>query len=110
MDSPGCAVKWLRPLIYLLAAGALYRLWPARRILEWALLGLAILMVWTHANLRAAIKARRSADLAVAINKGLGAPESGRGSTPAVRFWLQVNILISAIVLALSLWAIAVSG
>ena len=102
-------MKWLRPLIYALTAFALYRFWPARGGLWWGLLGSAILMSWTHATLSAAIKGRRSVDLAVAVNPRLEAPKSGHGSTQAVRFWLQVNVVISAIALALSIWAIVVS-
>jgi len=99
-------MKWFRPLIYALAAFVLYRGWPGRHLLWWGLLASTILMSWTHAILSGAMKRRRSVDLAVAVNPRLEAPKSGHGSTQAVRFWLQVNVLISVIALALSIWAI----
>jgi hypothetical protein len=100
-------VKWLlRCLIYALAALALYRLWPFRGLLWWALLASAILMAWTAATLRTAVSDRASVDLAVAINPGLAAHKSEYGSTQVVRFWLAVNVITSAVTLALSTWVL----
>jgi hypothetical protein len=109
MENREARVKWLRPLIYVLAAFALYRCWPARGVLWWALLCSAVLMAWSHATLSAEIKERRHVDLAVAVNPRLAAPKYGYGSTQAVRFWLRVNVVITAVVLALSIWTIVVS-
>ena len=99
-------MKLLRYLIYALAALALYRLWPFRGFLWWALLASTIVMAWTHATVRTAVSARTSADLAVAINPGLATQRSAYGSTQVVRFRLAINVVISAVTLALSAWAL----
>jgi hypothetical protein len=104
-------VKWpVRYLIYALAALALGRLWPFRGFLWWALLASTIAMAWTHVAVKTAVSDRTSADLAVAINPGLAAQRSAYGSTQVVRLRLAMNVVISAVTLALSIWAIAVSG
>lgn len=96
----------LRYPIYGLAAYAMYRLWPARGFLWWTLLVSAILMVWTAAMVKTAVINRASVDLAVAVNPGLAAQRSAYGSTQVVRFRLAINVVISAVTLALSIWAI----
>jgi hypothetical protein len=104
-------MRWLiRYLIYALAAYALYRLWSARGFVWWALLASAILMGWTAAMVKTAVKDRASVDLAVAVNPRLAAHRSVRGSTQVVRYRVAVNVVISAVTLALSIWAIVVSG
>ena len=103
-------MKWLRNLIYALAAYALYRLWPGRGFVWWTLLASTILMVWTAAMVKTAVKDRASVDLAVAVNPRLAAHRPGRGSTQVVRYRLAVNVVISAVTLALSIWAIVKSG
>ena len=103
-------MKWLRYLISALAAYALYRLWPARGFVWWTLLASAIVMVWTAAMVKTAVKDRASVDLAVAVNPRLAVHRSARGSTQVVRYWLTVNVVISAVTLALSIWALVVSG
>jgi len=104
-------MRWLfRYLIYALAAYALYRLWPARGFVWWTLLASAILMVWTAATLKTAVRDRASVDLAVAVNPGLAAQRSAYGSTQVVRYRVAVNVVISAVTLALSIWAIVMSG
>ena len=104
-------MRWLfRYLIYALAAYALYRLWPARGFVWWTLLASAILMVWTAATLKTAVGDRTSVDLAVAVNPGLAAQRSAYGSTQVVRYRVAANVVISAVTLALSIWAIVTSG
>lgn len=99
----------LRPLILGLSALALYRLWPARGFLWWALLASAILMAWTTVTLRTAVRDRASADLARAINPRLAGQGSDDESTQVVRSRLAVNV-VTAITLALSMWAIVVAS
>lgn len=99
-------MKWLRYLIYALAAYALYRLWPARSFVWWTLLASAILMVWTDVMVKTAVKDRASVDLAVAVNPRLAAHRRAHGSTQAVRYREAVNVVIGAVTLALSIWAI----
>jgi len=104
-------MRWLlRYLIYALAAYALYRLWPARGFVWWTLLASAILMMWTAATLKTAVRDRASVDLAVAVNPGLAAQRSAHGSTQVVRYRVAVNVVISAVTVALSIWAIVMSG
>jgi hypothetical protein len=67
-------------------------------------------MVWTADTVRTAVRDRASVDLAVAVNPGLAAHRSADGSTQVVRYWVAVNVVISAVTLALSIWAIVVSG
>jgi hypothetical protein len=95
----------LRFLIYALAALALYRLWPVRGFLWWTLLASAILMAWTAATVRKAVSDLASVDPAVAINPGLAGHKSADGSRQVVRFWVMVNMVITVVVLALSIWA-----
>ena len=100
-------MRWLiRYLIYAFAAYALYRLWPARGFVWWTLLASAILMVLTAVMVKTAVKDRASVDLAVAVNPRLAAHRSAPGSTQVVRYRVAVNAVISAVTLALSIWAI----
>jgi hypothetical protein len=101
---------WTRYLIYALAGYALYRLWPARGFVWWALLASALLTVWTAALLKTAVKRRAARDLAAALNPRQSVPGSAQGPTQVVRYWLRVNVALCAVTLALSVWAIAVSG
>jgi hypothetical protein len=100
----------MRYLISALAAFALYRLWPARGFVWWALLASLLLTVWTAVMLKTAVKRRAAGDLAAALNPRLSEPGSAQGPTRVVRYWLRLNVALCAVTVALSVWAIAVSG
>jgi hypothetical protein len=100
----------MRYLIYALAAYALYRLWPARGFVWWALLASLLLTVWTAFMLKTAIKRRAAEDLAASLNRRLSGPGSAHGPTQVVRYWLRLNMTLSAVTVVLSIWAIAVSN
>jgi hypothetical protein len=100
----------IRYLIYALAAYALYRLWPTRGFVWWTLLASALLTLWTAAMLKTAVKRRAAGDLAAALNPRLSVPGSAQGPTGVVRYWLRWNVALCTVTVALSIWAIAVSG
>jgi len=100
----------IRYLIYALAAYALYRLWPTRGFVWWTLLASALLTLWTAAMLKTAVKRRGAGDLAAALNPRLSVPGSAHGPTRVVRYWLRWNVALCTVTVALSIWAIAVSG
>lgn len=100
----------IRYLIYALAAYALYRLWPTRGFVWWTLLASALLTLWTAAMLKTAVKRRGAGDLAAALNPRLSVPGSAQGPTRVVRYWLRWNVALCTVTVALSIWAIAVSG
>jgi hypothetical protein len=100
----------IRYLIYALAAYALYRLWPTRGFVWWTLLASALLTLWTAAMLKTAVKRRGAGDLAAALNPRLSVPGSAPGPTRVVRYWLRWNVALCTVTVALSIWAIAVSG
>jgi hypothetical protein len=101
---------WLRYLIYALAAYALYRLWPTRGFVRWALLASALLTVWTAAMLKMAVKRRAAGELAAALHPTVAVPGSGPGATRIVRGWLTANVVLCVVTVALSIWAIAIAG
>lgn len=100
---------WVRYLIFALAGYALYRLWPSGGYAWWILLASGVAMIWTTAMLKIAVARRASADLAAALHPTPGAEKPGDGPTRRVRYWLGVNLLASAVTLALSIWAIGSS-
>ena len=100
----------MRYLISALAAYALYRLWPRRGFVWWALLASLVLTVWTAAMLKTAVRRRAAGDVAAALNPRLSEPGSAEGPTRVVRYWLRLNMALSAVTVALSIWAIAESG
>ena len=100
----------MRYLICALAAYALYRLWPARGFVWWALLASALLTLWTAAILKTAVMRRAAGDLAAALNPRLSVPGSAQGPMRVVRYWLRWNVALCAVTVALSVWAIAASG
>jgi hypothetical protein len=100
----------IRYLIYALAAYALYRLWPARGFVWWTLLASVLLTVWTAFMLKTAVKRRAAGDIAAAFHPTVAAPGSAEGPTRVVRNWLQLNVALCAVTVALAVWAIVVSG